>query len=139
MKYLMPQQQFIARSTFQWILHQALVADERYVYCGVVGTAASEPQTIQHVAMIKDMEDVEQTLSVWQDLDIVCAGYFHFEQDTACSAVVDAMPKQFLELAVNLDEKGRLDLFVYPHGFKQSVAEKVVLKLTEDGQSATDA
>jgi len=125
----------ISRSAFQWILHQALVADERYIYRGLIGSMAQDMPTIQKVAMVKKDEDIQQTLDVWSDLDIQCLGFFHFEEDAASTELVGAMPDAYIELKVRLSEKGRLDLLAY-HCHKNAVSvEKINLDLIEDGHA----
>ncbi|MDQ7003968.1 MAG: hypothetical protein Q9N67_03175 [Ghiorsea sp.] len=134
MLILTPKPTYISRSAFQWILHQALVADERYTYRGLIGSLAQDMPTIQKVAMVKEDEDIQQTLDVWSDLDIQCLGFFHFEEDAASSELVDVMPDEYIELKVRLSEKGRLDLLAYHCNKSSESVEKINLDLIEDGQ-----
>ncbi len=126
----------ISRRAFQWILHQALVADERHVYCGLVGALSSSMSWIQKVAMVKETADIRQTLDVWSGLDIQCLGFFHFADEDAPTALVDAMPDLYIEIKVSLSEKGRLDLWAYHRDKTKGSAEKTDLHLIEDGHAA---
>ena len=132
-----PKPTHISRSAFQWILHQSLVADERFIYRGLIGAIPDEPCFIQKVGMIKGDEDIAQTLDVWAELDIVCLGFFHFENEEVLPALLDAMPKTYTQLQVSLSEKGRLDLLAsFCEKGSASVA-KLNLDLIEDGQKDT--
>jgi len=127
---------YISRTSFQWILHQALVADDRYIYCGLIGAAADNTSVIEKVAMIKDISDVEQTLSVWQDVDIQCLGFFHFENEAIHPTLLKAMPLDYKMLKIRLSEKGRLDILAFQCDKKTESAVKLDLDLIEDGQNA---
>ncbi|MDX8380520.1 MAG: hypothetical protein R8M14_00230 [Ghiorsea sp.] len=128
---------YISRSSFQWILHQALVADDRYIYCGLIGADTDSISVIEKVAMIKDVEDIEQTLSVWQDLGIQCLGFFHFENETVHEALFQAMSLEYKVLKVRLAEKGRLDILANQCNKQTGSVIKLDLGLIEDGQETT--
>ena len=124
----------ILRSSFQWILHQALVADERFSYRGLIGSAKNNVVTIEKVAMVKSDADIKQTLDVWEELGIQCLGFFQFEEDVVSQVLVDAMPAQYTVLKVCLAEKGRLDLLAYFCDKAEKSVVKLNLGLIEDGQ-----
>lgn len=128
---------YISRSAFQWILHQSLVADERYTFCGLVGTSHESKASVlvEKVAMIKDVTDIAHTLGIWQELDIACLGFFHFEHEQAIPALVEAMPDTYVELQVRLAEKGRLDLLALMCDKLSSHVVKKDLELIEDGHA----
>lgn len=131
--------QYITRASFQWILHQSLVADDRYLFCGLVGINPAEPLVIQHVAMIKDVTDVGQVLDVWADCNMLCVGFFHFEEEDIHSELLLAMPESYIELKVCLREKGRLDLLAYACAKHQEEQQKLTLNLIEDRQQQANA
>lgn len=132
---------YISRSAFQWILHQSLVADERHIFCGLVGeTHTQNPEQkgmIEKVAMVKDTADIAQTLDVWQELGIDCLGFFHFAHEQAHLALIEAMPDSYIELQVQLAEKGRLDLLAFACDKPSSSVVKTDLDLIEDGHTAS--
>ena len=125
----------ISRSAFQWILHQALVADERYVYRGLIGASEQDSRCIEKVAMVKDEQDIEHTLEVWNDLGMKCLGFFHFENEDISATLLSQMPSHYIELQVRLAEKGRLDLLAFSCDKESGDVVKVNLDLIEDGQS----
>jgi len=131
-------QQCIARTTFQWILHQALVADEQSMYCGLIGVAPTERQKIQYVAMMKSATDMGEILSVWQEHDMLCAGYFHFAHQDVPQTILSQMPNEHIEFSVSLGEKGRLDLLAYHHVGLGAMPKELTLTLIEDGQPVRD-
>ncbi len=126
---------YISRSALQWILHQALVADDRYSYRGLIGADQENPGLIQKVAMLKDEGDEQQTLSVWQDLGIQCLGYFHFDNEPVSKNLLDIMPEQHLQLSVRLSEKGRLDVLAFVCIISEDSVTKTDLDLIEDGHT----
>jgi hypothetical protein len=128
---------YITRNAFQWILHQSLVADDRFVFCGLVGASAESLDVIGKVAMIKDVADVAQTLAVWKQLDISCLGFFHFEREEVHQELIQAMPQQYIKLDVRLAEKGRLDLLAFGCQKDSGSVAKINLDLIEDGHQAS--
>jgi hypothetical protein len=128
---------YISRNAFQWILHQALVADERFVFCGLIGADPESLDVIEKVAMVKDVADVAQTLAVWQELGILCLGFFHFEHEDAHSEITQAMSEQYTKLDVRLAEKGRLDLLAFGCQKESDGVVKINLDLIDDGYAAS--
>ena len=135
MQTLNEQSTYISRSALQWILHQALVADERHIYRGLIGADNENKTFIQKVAMLKDEGDEEQTLSVWQTVDTQCLGYFHFEGEPISAALLSVMPNQYLQLSVRLSEKGRLDVLAFVCVKSDDSVSKIDLDLIEDGHA----
>ncbi len=131
--------QYITRASFQWILHQSLVSDDRYLFCGLLGVSPDEPEVMQHVAMVKDVADVAQVLDVWADCNMVCVGFFHFEAEDIHPELLLAMPRNYIELKVYLREKGRLDLLAYACDKDQEQSQKLTLNLIEDRQRQANA
>jgi hypothetical protein len=128
---------YISRNAFQWILHQSLVADERHVFCGLIGADSESLDVIEKVAMVKDVTDVVQTLAVWQELGIPCLGFFHFENEVVHQELVQAMSEQHTKLDVRLAEKGRLDLLAFQCQKESGSVVKINLDLIEDGHAAS--
>ncbi|HIP07422.1 MAG TPA: hypothetical protein EYG66_06130 [Mariprofundaceae bacterium] len=137
MKTARIQPNHISRNSFQWILHQALVADERFVYRGLIGSDKGNTAAIEKVAMVKGDADIAQTLDVWAELGIQCLGFFQFEEDGVSQALLDAMPAQYAVLKVRLAEKGRLDLLAHFYDKEVGSVVKLNLDLIEDGQQDT--
>jgi len=127
---------YITRSAFQNILHQALIADGDGQCFGVLGSAkAGQIQTIQQV---QNQEELFQKLSAWKQLNIDCVGLFHMEREEPPEYFIDMMNACYLDVSVNLDEKGRLDILAVEVSRTTNQKQYISLDMIEDGHSDSD-
>ena len=132
-----PKPQYITRSVFQNLLHQALIATDGGC-CGLLAASYSEQHILTQAAVLKDSND-HKTVSAWSENNLACIGLFHFEHQLVPQDLIAAVPSNYLELIVCLDEKGRLDLVAYHHDKTKEECHECPLILIEDGQSEEDA
>ncbi len=128
----------IARFAFQFILHQALLADKHQARCGLLGVSAAKPDVLQHVLLCASEQRREAILAAWEKDDICCAGLFSFAEDVDIRHLMSGMPQPYIALLACLDEKGRLDLLAKQHVATSDSPLVIALTMTEDGQFATN-
>ncbi|MDX8382895.1 MAG: hypothetical protein R8M45_02365 [Ghiorsea sp.] len=124
----------IARSAFQFILHQALQAAEQQTSYGLLGSKISSKHCIEYISMLPVASTMD-TSSCWQAEDVVCMGLVHLHGEQVSEAMLACVPKHYVELAVCLDEKGRLDLFAFQCVLGSDEKIACAVTMIEDGQA----
>ena len=127
----------IARSAFQFILHHALQAGKQKESWGLLGSKALNLRHIDSIACLPE-KSAGQTLPHWLGDDVICAGIFYLQGEAVSETMLACVPDDYVELAVCLDEKGRLDLFAFQ--CVRGSDEKIPCTVTmiEDGQALAD-
>ncbi len=129
--------QFITRTVFQNLLHQALVAGDNACF-GLLAAPVTSPHIISQSVVLKSVAKKEK-IAAWSENDLVCTGLFHLEHQAIPVSIVAMMPSEYIELSISLDEKGRLDLLAYHQDKASKNRHESPLILIEDGQLEADA
>ncbi|MDQ6976940.1 MAG: hypothetical protein Q9M75_02390 [Ghiorsea sp.] len=129
----------ISRVAFQLILHQALTKQAEQNFFGLLGCAENHKHTIEKVTVLTAVSQIDTALQQWRKADIICVGVFQMQGVQLTDEVKKMMPNCYVDLAVKLDEKGRLDLLAQLCNQSENIQTVLPLCLIEDGQQVTYA
>ena len=129
----------ISRVALQSILHQALTKQAEQSFFGLLGSISKQKYTIEKVALLTSVSQIDGMLQQWHKDDIACVGVFQMQGVELTDAVKNMMPNCYVHLAVKLDEKGRLDLLAQLCNQSENRQSVLPLCLIEDGQQVTYA
>lgn len=129
----------ISRIAFQSILHQALTNQAEQNLFGLLGSAEKHEHTIEKVIVLTAVSQIDAALQQWRKVGIICVGVFQMQGVELTDAVKGMIPNCYVDLAVKLDEKGRLDLLAQLCNQSENTQTVLPLCLIEDGQQVTYA
>ncbi|MCF6208105.1 MAG: hypothetical protein L3J61_01790 [Ghiorsea sp.] len=129
----------ISRIAFQSILHQALTNQAEQNLFGLLGSAEKHEHTIEKVIVLTAVSQIDAALQQWRKVGITCVGVFQMQGVELTDAVKGMIPNCYVDLAVKLDEKGRLDLLAQLCNQSENTQTVLPLCLIEDGQQVTYA
>jgi len=134
--FVMPQ--FMTRSVIQSMLHHALTVADGQPCAGLLGTQQLDHAAIRYVTLFKENENLAQILSSWSEAKIECIGFFHMKGGETPQLLSAVLPEVYVELAVSLDEAGRLDLEAFQCKGHDVDRREISMCLIEDGQLVAD-
>ena len=129
----------ISRVAFQLILHQALTNQAKQNFFGLLGSAEKHEHTIEKVIALTAVSQIDTALQQWRKAGITCVGAYQMQGVQLTDEVKNMMPNCYVDLAVKLDEKGRLDLLAQLCNQSENIQTVLPLCLIEDGQQVTYA
>ncbi|OIQ00284.1 MAG: hypothetical protein AUK35_03965 [Zetaproteobacteria bacterium CG2_30_46_52] len=132
----------ITRSVFQTMLHEALVADAHVKCEGLLGATKGSAE-ISAIAVASTPEKVAKTMTSWAEDGLYCLGLFHVLGDVSPELLLRATPASYIDVAISLGEKGRLDIFATKQNksgvMVDSQVQAITLDLIEDGHTPSNA
>lgn len=131
----------ITRHVFQTMLHEALMSNADLQCFGLLG--AGHGGGISVIALVNTSEKLEKTTAVWSASDTDCLGLFHISGMSVPDLLLQAVPDTYIDVAISLGEKGRLDIFATRRDKSQVSIDSeplaITLHLIEDGHTPRNA